>query len=77
MRSSFDCRSLRLQADDFGRSPAGAPVDCRTITCVFAERQCIITFGPHSPGQAVAMKRMGVEGIYLVGWATSARSAGR
>ncbi len=40
---------------------------------LFAERKCITTFGPYSPGQAVAMKRMGIEGIYLGGWATSAK----
>ncbi len=42
---------------------------------LFAERQCITTFGPYSPGQAVAMKRMGIEGIYLGGWATSAKGS--
>ena len=40
---------------------------------LFAERKGITTFGPYSPGQAVAMKRMGIEGIYLGGWATSAK----
>src|SRR5207342_16038 len=40
---------------------------------LFAERKSITTFGPYSPGQAVAMKRMGIEGIYLGGWATSAK----
>ena len=40
---------------------------------LFVERKCITTFGPYSPGQAVAMKRMGIEGIYLGGWATSAK----
>src|SRR6266853_910587 len=40
---------------------------------LFAERKCITTFGPYSPGQAVAMKRMGIEAIYLGGWATSAK----
>src|SRR5689334_5332299 len=39
----------------------------------FEERRCITTFGPYSPGQAVAMKKMGIEGIYLGGWATSAK----
>src|SRR5580658_4272533 len=39
----------------------------------FGERKSITTFGPYSPGQAVAMKRMGIEGIYLGGWATSAK----
>ena len=42
---------------------------------LFAERQQITTFGPYSPGQAVALKRMGIEGIYLGGWATSARGS--
>ena len=42
---------------------------------LFAERKQITTFGPYSPGQAVAMKRMGIEGIYLGGWATSARGS--
>jgi isocitrate lyase len=35
----------------------------------------ITTFGPYSPGQAVAMKRLGIEGIYLGGWATSAKGS--
>ncbi len=42
---------------------------------LFAARQCITTFGPYSPGQAVAMKRQGIEGIYLGGWATSAKGS--
>ena len=42
---------------------------------LFDERGQITTFGPYSPGQAVAMKRMGVEGIYLGGWATSAKGS--
>jgi isocitrate lyase len=40
---------------------------------LFAERKSLTTFGPYSPGQAVTMKRMGIEGIYLGGWAASAR----
>jgi isocitrate lyase len=40
---------------------------------LFAVRKNITTFGPYSPGQGVAMKRMGIEGIYLGGWATSAK----
>ena len=35
----------------------------------------ITTFGPYSPGQAVVMKRVGIEGIYLGGWATSAKGS--
>jgi isocitrate lyase len=42
---------------------------------LFAESKCITTFGPYSPGQAVAMKRCGIEGIYVGGWATSAKGA--
>ena len=36
-------------------------------------KQSITTYGPYSPGQAVVMKRRGIEGIYLGGWATSAK----
>ena len=42
---------------------------------LFEERKSVTTFGPYSPGQAVAMKRMGVEAIYLGGWATSAKGS--
>ena len=42
---------------------------------LFAVRKQITTFGPYSPGQAVAMKRMGIGGIYLGGWATSAKGS--
>lgn len=42
---------------------------------LFSERKSITTFGPYSPGQAVVMKRMGIEGIYLGGWATSAKGS--
>ncbi len=42
---------------------------------LFAQRKSITTFGPYSPSQAVTMKRMGIEGIYLGGWATSAKGS--
>ena len=42
---------------------------------LFAEGRSITSFGPYSPGQAVTMKRMGIEGIYLGGWATSAKGS--
>lgn len=42
---------------------------------LYAEQKSITTFGPYSPGQAVSMKRMGIEGIYLGGWATSAKGS--
>jgi isocitrate lyase len=40
---------------------------------LFAQGKGVTTFGPYSPGQAVAMKRQGIEAIYLGGWATSAK----
>ncbi len=42
---------------------------------LFSEKRSITTFGPYSPGQAVVMKRVGIEGIYLGGWATSAKGS--
>ncbi len=42
---------------------------------LFAARKSITTFGPYTPGQAVAIKRIGIEGIYLGGWATSAKGS--
>ena len=42
---------------------------------LFAAKKSITTFGPYSPGQGVAMKRLGIEGIYLGGWATSAKGS--
>ena len=42
---------------------------------LFARGEQITTFGPYSPGQAVVMKRMGLEAIYLGGWATSAKGS--
>jgi isocitrate lyase len=42
---------------------------------LFEQRQQITTFGPYSPGQAVSMKRQGIDGIYLGGWATSAKGS--
>src|ERR1700722_16344146 len=42
---------------------------------LFAEKKSITTFGPYSPGQAVVIKRLGIEAIYLGGWATSAKGS--
>jgi len=42
---------------------------------LFEQKKCITTFGPYSPGQAVAMKKAGIEAIYLGGWATSAKGS--
>jgi isocitrate lyase len=43
---------------------------------MFSEGKSITTFGPYSPSQAVAIKRVGIEGIYLGGWATSSKGSG-
>lgn len=45
------------------------------LRALFAEKRSITTYGPYSPGMAVAMKRAGIEGIYLGGWATSAKGS--
>jgi isocitrate lyase len=42
---------------------------------LFASGRSITTFGPYTPGQAVTIKRIGIEGIYLGGWATSAKGS--
>src|SRR5215471_14300354 len=42
---------------------------------LFEQRKSITTFGPYSPGQIVTMKRLGIEAIYLGGWATSAKGS--
>ena len=42
---------------------------------LFKEGRSMTTFGPYSPGQAVTIKRMGIEGIYIGGWATSAKGS--
>ena len=45
------------------------------LRVLFEQRKQITTFGPYSPGQAVTLKRMGIQGIYLGGWATSAKGS--
>ncbi|MEM7298459.1 MAG: isocitrate lyase/phosphoenolpyruvate mutase family protein, partial [Bacteroidota bacterium] len=42
---------------------------------LYSEKKSITTYGPYSPSQAVMMKRSGIEGIYLGGWATSAKGS--
>ncbi len=42
---------------------------------LFKKGQQITTFGPYSPGQAIMMKKKGIQGIYLGGWATSAKGS--
>ena len=42
---------------------------------LFSQGSSITSYGPYSPGQAVAMKRAGIEAIYVGGWATSAKGS--
>ncbi len=74
--------TARQVAEQRGTIPADYPVAREAATAfyphlreLFAKGKSITTFGPYSPGQAVVMKRMGIEGIYLGGWATSAKGS--
>ncbi|MEW2484055.1 isocitrate lyase ICL2 [Mycobacterium sp. NPDC051198] len=74
--------SARQVAEQRGTIPSDYPVAREAATAffpylrdLFAQKLSITTFGPYSPGQAVAMKRMGIRGIYLGGWATSAKGS--
>ncbi|MGP4056209.1 isocitrate lyase ICL2 [Mycobacterium sp. 4D054] len=74
--------TARQVAEQRGTIPADYPTAREAATAfyphlreLFANGRSITTFGPYSPGQAVVMKRMGIEGIYLGGWATSAKGS--
>jgi isocitrate lyase len=74
--------SAREVAEQQGTIHTDYPVAREAATAFYARlrelfkaRQAITTFGPYSPGQAVTMKRLGLEGIYLGGWATSAKGS--
>jgi isocitrate lyase len=60
---------------DYGVARSAAEGFYARLRELFKSGRSITTFGPYSPGQAVAMKRMGIEGIYLGGWATSAKGS--
>ena len=70
-----DRRAARHDPGRLHRRPDG----CRRVPCAASgavrRGSQITTFGPYSPGQAVVMKRMGIEAIYLGGWATSAKGS--
>ncbi len=74
--------SARQVAEQRGTIPSDYPVAREAAAAfyphlreLFKQKKSITTFGPYSPGQAVVMKRMGIEGIYLGGWATSAKGS--
>ncbi len=60
---------------DYAVARGAATAFHKRLRELFAVKKSITTFGPYSPGQAVTMKRMGIEGIYLGGWATSAKGS--
>jgi isocitrate lyase len=64
-----------LIAQDYTVAREAAAAFHARLRELFSDRKSITTFGPYSPGQVVAMKRMGIEGIYLGGWATSAKGS--
>ncbi len=74
--------SPRDVAEQQGTIEQDYPVACAAAEAFYArlrelfkKRRSITTFGPYSPGQGVAIKRHGIEGIYLGGWATSAKGS--
>lgn len=79
IRRVYSAREVAEQrgtiAGDYGVARGAAEGFYSRLRDLFAQRKSITTFGPYSPGQAVAMKRMGIEGIYLGGWATSAKGS--
>jgi isocitrate lyase len=42
---------------------------------MYSNKKAVTTYGPYSPGQAVMMRKQGIQGIYLGGWATSAKGS--
>jgi isocitrate lyase len=60
---------------DYPVAREAAEVFYQHLRELFAQGKSITTFGPYSPGQAVTMRRLGIEGIYLGGWATSAKGS--
>ncbi|MBV8200062.1 MAG: isocitrate lyase ICL2 [Acidobacteria bacterium] len=62
-------------AHDYTVAREAAAAFHQRLRQLFDEGRSITTFGPYSPGQAVTLKRMGIEAIYLGGWATSAKGS--
>jgi isocitrate lyase len=72
----------RQVVEQRGTIPTDYPIARKTAEAFYArlrellsQGKSITTFGPYSPGQAVNIKRVGIEGIYLGGWATSAKGS--
>ncbi len=61
--------------NDYSVAKSAAHTFYKRLRERFDQQKSITTFGPYSPSQAVMMKRSGIEGIYLGGWATSAKGS--
>jgi isocitrate lyase len=61
--------------NDYAVARQAAEAFFERLRQLFAQKKSITTFGPYSPGQAVVIKRIGIEAIYLGGWATSAKGS--
>ncbi len=62
-------------AGDYGVARESARAFWARLKELNAQGLSVTTFGPYSPGQAVTMKKLGIEAIYLGGWATSAKGS--
>lgn len=78
-RRLFSARQVAEQQgaifQDYSIARGAAEAFYERLSALFADKKQITTFGPYSPSQAVMMKRAGIEGIYLGGWATSAKGS--
>ena len=61
--------------NDYSVAKQAAHTFFQKLRELYEKKKSITTFGPYSPGQAVMMKKAGIEGIYLGGWATSAKGS--
>ena len=79
LRRLYSARQVVQQRGSIGQDHTVARVAAERFHALlrrlFEGGRSITTFGPYSPGQAVAMKRAGIQGIYLGGWATSAKGS--
>ena len=75
----FSARDVAVQQgtidQDYTVTRQAAEAFYARLETLRAEGKSITTLGPYTPGQAVTMKRAGIEGIYLGGWATSAKGS--
>ena len=74
--------SARQVAEQWGSIPNDYPVAREAaegfhalLDDLMSQGRSVTTFGPYTPGQAVTLKRLGIEAIYLGGWATSAKGS--